>query len=252
MWLLQPILAKGFGKEVGRLLEIKNVMMGYGDLKVLNNVSLTVNLGETVALVGSNGAGKTSLLRAISRLEPIWSGSIKWNDAELTQLKAHEIPLRRIAHVPQGRGILNTLSVADNLYLGAYIPEARAHSEQNLQKVLKLFPILAERLNQPAGTLSGGQQQMLAIGRALMLEPELMILDEPSLGLAPVVVETVFKIIQEINSNGVSILLIEQNLVEALKVSTRGYVLETGVIVMEGPAAELAANKNIQEVYLGL
>jgi branched-chain amino acid transport system ATP-binding protein len=234
------------------MLEVNNVTMGYGDLKVLDNVSLKVEHGETVALVGSNGAGKTSLLRAISRLEPIWSGSLLWNGEELTRLKAHEIPFRRIAHVPQGRGILNTLSVEDNLYLGSYIPLARPHREQNFHKALELFPILAERLKQQAGTLSGGQQQMLAIARALMLEPELLILDEPSLGLAPVVVDTVFKVIKEINTQGVSILLIEQNLVEALKVSTRGYVLETGVVVMEGRASDLASNKNIREAYLGL
>lgn len=234
------------------MLEIKNVSMGYGDLQVLDNVSLIVKEGETAALVGSNGAGKTSLLRAISGLEPIWSGSITWKGQDLTALRAHEIPALGIAHVPQGRGILGTLSVKDNLLLGACSPAAREKREETMEEVLDLFPILRERLNQLAGTLSGGQQQMLALARALMLDPELMILDEPSLGLAPVIVEQVFDVIANISKRGVTILIIEQNLVEALSVASRGYVLETGRVILEGLAEELLNDERIREAYLGM
>ncbi|MGI9862571.1 ABC transporter ATP-binding protein [Moorella naiadis] len=234
------------------MLQINELVTGYGDMKVLHGISLQINDGETVALVGSNGAGKTTLLRAISGLIPIWSGSIILDNKNLVGIPAHAVPSYGIAHIPQGRGVLGTLSVFDNLMLGAYIPAAKAQRKETLEEVFRLFPILKERQNQLAGTLSGGQQQMLAIGRALMLHPKILILDEPSLGLAPIVVESVFKIITDISKQGVSILVIEQNLIEALGVSSRGYVLETGKIVMEGSSKELLANKRIREAYLGI
>ncbi|MDN5361644.1 MAG: branched-chain amino acid transport system ATP-binding protein [Moorella sp. (in: firmicutes)] len=234
------------------MLQINELVTGYGDMKVLHGISLQINDGETVALVGSNGAGKTTLLRAISGLIPIWSGSIILDNKNLVGIPAHALPSYGIAHIPQGRGVLGTLSVFDNLMLGAYIPAAKAQRKETLEEVFRLFPILKERQNQLAGTLSGGQQQMLAIGRALMLHPKILILDEPSLGLAPIVVESVFKIITDISKRGVSILVIEQNLIEALGVSSRGYVLETGKIVMEGSSKELLASNRIREAYLGI
>jgi branched-chain amino acid transport system ATP-binding protein len=221
-------------------------------MKVLDQVSLLVNTGETVSLVGSNGAGKTTLLRAISGLIRVWSGSIIFEGQDLTKLPAHKLPSLGIAHIPQGRGILSQLSVKDNLILGSYIPSAKAKREQTLEKVYSLFPILKEKENDPGGSLSGGQQQMLAIGRALMSHPKLLILDEPSLGLAPIMVESVFQIIKDISSQGVSILVIEQNLVEALAVSTRGYVLETGRVVLEGSSEALATNQEVRAAYLGI
>jgi branched-chain amino acid transport system ATP-binding protein len=234
------------------MLEIKDIVTGYGDMKVLDGVSLTVKEGETVALVGSNGAGKTTLLRAISGLIPIWSGSITLNGQDLSKVPAHELPRYGIAHIPQGRGILTRLSVYDNLMLGGYIPSAKPRRKETLEKIFQFFPILKERKNQLAGTLSGGEQQMLAIGRALMMHPKLLILDEPSLGLAPIIVRNVFNIIADISKTGVSVLLVEQNLVEALTISDRGYVLETGRIVLTGTSKELMANKRIREAYLGI
>jgi len=234
------------------MLEIKDVVTGYGDMKVLDGVSLIVKKGETVALVGSNGAGKTTLLRAISALIPIWSGSITLNGQDLTKIPAYELPRYGIAHIPQGRGILTRLSVYDNLMLGGYIPSARNRRLETLESVFQLFPILKERKNQLAGTLSGGEQQMLAIGRALMMHPKLLILDEPSLGLAPIIVKNVFNIITDISKRGVSILLVEQNLVEALTISDRAYVLENGRVVLTGTSRELMMNTKIREAYLGI
>jgi branched-chain amino acid transport system ATP-binding protein len=221
-------------------------------MKVLDGVSLGVDSGEAVALVGSNGAGKTTLLRAISGLIPVWSGSIVFDGKELTKLPAHTLPGLGIAHIPQGRGVLSQLTVNDNLILGAYTRSAKPKRAATLDKVYELFPMLGEKREHLGGSLSGGQQQMLAIARALMSHPKLLILDEPSLGLAPIVVASVFKIIKEISAEGVSMLLIEQNLVEALAVSSRGYVLETGRVVLEGPSEELAANQEVRAAYLGI
>ncbi len=234
------------------MLQIRDITTGYGDMKVLDGVSMTVNAGETVSLVGSNGAGKTTLLRAISGLIPVWSGSIVFDGKEVTKVSAHTLPALGLAHIPQGRGILSQLTVNDNLLLGAYVQPARSKRAETLEKVYELFPILKEKKQQLGGSLSGGQQQMLAIARALMSHPKLLILDEPSLGLAPIVVDSVFKIIKNISSQGVSILLIEQNLVEALGVSSRGYVLETGRVVLDGASEQLAANKQVQAAYLGI
>jgi len=234
------------------VLAIKEIVTGYGDMKVLDGVSLGVDSGEAVALVGSNGAGKTTLLRAISGLIPVWSGSIVFDGKELTKLPAHTLPGLGIAHIPQGRGVLSQLTVNDNLILGAYTRSAKPKRAATLDKVYELFPMLGEKREHLGGSLSGGQQQMLAIARALMSHPKLLILDEPSLGLAPIVVASVFKIIKEISAEGVSMLLIEQNLVEALAVSSRGYVLETGRVVLEGPSEELAANQEVRAAYLGI
>ena len=234
------------------MLAIKEIVTGYGDMKVLDGVSLGVDSGEAVALVGSNGAGKTTLLRAISGLIPVWSGSIVFDGKELTKLPAHTLPGLGIAHIPQGRGVLSQLTVNDNLILGAYTRSAKPKRAATLDKVYELFPMLGEKREHLGGSLSGGQQQMLAIARALMSHPKLLILDEPSLGLAPIVVASVFKIIKEISAEGVSMLLIEQNLVEALAVSSRGYVLETGRVVLEGPSEELAANQEVRAAYLGI
>lgn len=234
------------------LLEIKDLCAGYGDLQVLFDISMKVNEGEVVSLVGSNGAGKTTLLRILSGLEPVKSGSVLYQGWDLTKLKPYEKADHGIAHIPQGRGILGSLSVRENLVMGAYPKAARVSMEKNIQKSFEMFPILKERQNQMAGSLSGGEQQMLAIARALMISPKLLMLDEPSLGLAPIVVKDMFEIISKVAKQGVSILIVEQNLNQALSVADRGYVLETGQIVMEGKASELLANEEIQAAYLGI
>lgn len=234
------------------LLEIKDLCAGYGDLQVLFNISMKVNEGEVVSLVGSNGTGKTTLLRILSGLEPIKSGSILYQGEDLTKIKPYEKADHGIAHIPQGRGILGSLTVKENLVMGAYPKAARASMEANIEKSFSMFPILKERQNQMAGSLSGGEQQMLAIARALMISPKLLMLDEPSLGLAPIVVKDMFDIISNVAKQGVSILIVEQNLNQALSVADRGYVLETGQIVMEGKAADLLANEEIQAAYLGI
>ena len=234
------------------LLEIKDLCAGYGDLQVLFDISMKVNEGEVVSLVGSNGAGKTTLLRILSGLEPVKSGSVLYQGRDLTKLKPYEKADHGIAHIPQGRGILGSLSVRENLVMGAYPKAARVSMEENIQKSFEMFPILKERQNQMAGSLSGGEQQMLAIARALMISPKLLMLDEPSLGLAPIVVKDMFEIISKVAKQGVSILIVEQNLNQALSVADRGYVLETGQIVMEGTASELLANEEIQAAYLGI
>ena len=234
------------------MFSIENVSAAYGDLKVLYGVSLYIDIGEIVSLVGSNGAGKTTLLQIISGFVPIASGRVTFNGVDLSTVKTYGRADLGIAHIPQGRGILGTLSVKDNLYVGAYSKKARPGLQANLAKVYELFPILKERQEQLAGSLSGGQQQMLAIGRALMQQPKLLMLDEPSLGLAPIIVEEVFRVIRELSTQGISILIVEQNLFQALSVSNRGYVLETGRVVMEGQASELIADERIESAYLGI
>lgn len=234
------------------LLKIENLNCGYGDLKVLFDISLQVDKAECVALVGSNGAGKTTLLRVISGVTPITSGKVWWEGKDITNVAAHLRPEFGIAHIPQGRGILTTVSIYDNLMLGAYCKRSRSKRMDLMTKVLDMFPILKERLSHQAGTLSGGQQQMLAIGRALMLEPTLLVLDEPSLGLAPIVVDEVFRTIDRVKETGTSILLIEQNLVQALAVADRGYVIETGHINIEGKSKDLLHNEDVRKAYLGI
>ena len=216
------------------------------------DVSLEINEGEVVALVGSNGAGKTTLLRTISGEVIPTSGSINWMGQELTEMPENKRAINGIAHIPQGRGILASLSIKDNLLLGTYTKRTKPRRGELLEKVLQMFPILKERLNFPAGSLSGGQQQMLAIARAMMMAPKLLILDEPSLGLAPVVVDDVYRTLDIMKREGSSMLVIEQNLTKALSISDRGYVLETGHMQMTGPSSELLNNKDIQSAYLGI
>ena len=216
------------------------------------DVSLEINEGEVVALVGSNGAGKTTLLRTISGEVIPTSGSINWMGQELTEMPENKRAINGIAHIPQGRGILASLSIKDNLLLGTYTKRTKPRRGELLEKVLQMFPILKERLNFPAGSLSGGQQQMLAIARAMMMAPKLLILDEPSLGLAPVVVDDVYRTLDIMKREGSSMLVIEQNLTKSLSISDRGYVLETGHMQMTGPSRELLNNKDIQSAYLGI
>ena len=234
------------------MLKMDKICAGYGDLKVLFDVSLEINEGEVVALVGSNGAGKTTLLRTISGEVIPTSGSINWMGQELTEMPENKRAINGIAHIPQGRGILASLSIKDNLLLGTYTKRTKPRRGELLEKVLQMFPILKERLNFPAGSISGGQQQMLAIARAMMMAPKLLILDEPSLGLAPVVVDDVYRTLDIMKREGSSMLVIEQNLTKALSISDRGYVLETGHMQMTGPSRELLNNKDIQRAYLGI
>lgn len=234
------------------LLSLDKVSAGYGDLKVLFDVSVEVGEGEVVSLVGPNGAGKTTLLNIISGFVPVTSGAVRYKGEDLTKVKTSRRAELGIAHIPQGRGILDTLTVRENLILGAYNRKSKPNLEKNLKAQMEHFPILKERENQLAGSLSGGQQQMLAIARAMMQEPDLLILDEPSLGLAPIVVKDMFQIISDVSKQGMAILIVEQNLKQALSVASRGYVFETGRVVLEGSAQELLDNKGIQKAYLGV
>ena len=235
------------------MLKIENLSAGYGDMQVLFDISLNVEEGEVVSLVGSNGAGKTTLLRIISGFLPVKKGTISYLGQDLLKTKPQDRADLGISHIPQGRGILGTLTVKENLIMGAYPKNVRKKVNIEIENAYKRFPKLMERQNQMAGTLSGGEQQMLAIARALMIHPRLLMLDEPSLGLAPIVVENVFEIISGISrEEGVSILIVEQNLVQALSVANRAYVLETGKLVMQGQANELMDNPDIQRAYLGL
>ncbi len=233
------------------MLKIDALRAGYGDLQVLHGVSLEVGERETVALLGANGAGKTTLLRVISRFHPAAGGGVWWRGEDLLAHPAHHLPSLGIAHVPDGRGILRTLTVLENLELGAFVPQARARRSESLDYVLTLFPILGERRSQWAGTLSGGEQQMLAIGRALMLRPRLLIFDEPSLGLAPKVQSLIFAVINGIRASGTAVLLVEQNVQQALTIANRGYVLETGHIVLAGASGDLLQNDKVRSAYLG-
>lgn len=234
------------------MLDIHRLNVGYDDLKVLFDLELSVNEGEVVALVGSNGAGKTTLLRAISGTIPVTSGSVEWYGTDLTKIPAHKRAEMGIAHIPQGRGILSTLSIKDNLIMGSYSKRTRSRRDANIDRVLCAFPILRERLSHLAGTLSGGQQQMLAIARAMVMEPQLLILDEPSLGLAPIIVDEMFAILADLKSQGTSMLIIEQNLVKALGLADRGYVLETGHVALKGSSQELLVDPEVRRVYLGI
>ena len=233
------------------MLEIQDLDVHYGAIHALKKVHLKVEEGQIVALLGSNGAGKTTTLRAISGLLKPSGGSIKFRGKSLAGIAPHKIVRLGISHTPEGRGIFPELTVSENLDLGAFIRKDRAAIATDRERVLELFPRVRERLRQKAGTLSGGEQQMLAIGRALLARPALLLLDEPSLGLAPQIVLTIFRIIREINATGTTILLVEQNAHLALQAAHRAYVLETGSIAMEGPAAELAATDEIRKAYLG-
>jgi len=233
------------------LLRLDGLEAGYGDLTAVAGVSLEVRAGEAVALIGSNGAGKTTTLRAISGLLPVRAGRIEFEGARLDGLGSAQIVARGIAHVPEGRQLFPTLTVRDNLELGSRDAERRRRGDA-LELVFTLFPRLRERERQLAGTLSGGEQQMCAIGRGLMARPRLLLLDEPSLGLAPVAVKLIFEILQRVNRDGTTILLVEQNVPRALQLSHRGYVIENGRLVLEGTRASLLASPHVKQAYLGL
>ncbi len=232
------------------MLRVSDLHVYYGEIHALKGASLAVDKGEIVALLGPNGAGKTTTLKTISGLLVPRTGAVALEGESLVGVPPHEIVHRGIAHVPEGRKIFNRLTVAENLELGAYIRSDGAIRE-DMERVFALFPRLRERRTQVAGTLSGGEQQMLAIGRALMARPRLLLLDEPSMGLAPVLVEQIFATVEDINRQGTPILLVEQNAAMALTIAHRGYVLETGSIVLEGPAQTLAENAEIRRAYLG-
>jgi branched-chain amino acid transport system ATP-binding protein len=232
------------------VLEVRDLHVYYGEIHALKGASLSVEKGEIVALLGPNGAGKTTTLKTISGLLAPRSGGVTLEGQSLVGVPAHEIVRRGLAHVPEGRRIFNRLSVAENLEMGAYTRSDGAIGE-DMDRAFTLFPRLRERRTQVAGTLSGGEQQMLAIGRALMARPRLLLLDEPSMGLAPVLVEQIFETIQDINRQGTPILLVEQNAAMALTIAQRGYVLETGAIVLEGSARALGENADIRRAYLG-
>ena len=241
-----------WAESMSALLRLEAVEVGYGDVPAVDEVSLEVREGETVALIGSNGAGKTTTLRAISGLLPLRRGAVRFAGERLDGLSPAGIVARGIAHVPEGRQLFPSMTVLENLGLGCRGAAARARRQETLAQVFELFPRLRERRQQAAGTLSGGEQQMCAIGRGLMARPRLLMLDEPSLGLAPVMVRTIFDDLRRINAQGTTILLVEQNVLRSLQLSHRGYVLENGRISMHGPAAELLESPHVKQAYLGL
>ncbi|HKB23530.1 MAG TPA: ABC transporter ATP-binding protein [Methylomirabilota bacterium] len=233
------------------LLRLEGIEAGYGDMTAVRGVSLEVRAGEIVALIGSNGAGKTTTLRAISGLVPLRRGAVELDGRRLQEVTPARIVAGGVAHVPEGRQLFPSMTVEENLTLGARTAESRRLRAETLERVVTLFPRLAERRRQLAGTLSGGEQQMAAIGRALMARPRLLMLDEPSLGLAPVVVASIFEDLVRINRDGVTILLVEQHVPRALRLSHRAYVLENGTIALEGPSARLLADEGIKRAYFG-
>jgi len=232
------------------MFKLSDIFVSYGMIAALKGVSLEVRQGEIVALIGANGAGKSTTLMSISGVERLTAGSIRYNDRQISGMPSHEIVALGISQVPEGRRILPRMTVRENLEMGAFLRDKR-QIEPDMDRVFGMFPALADRSKQLGGTLSGGEQQMLAIGRALMSRPKLLLLDEPSLGLAPIIVSRIFKIIEEINGQGTTILLVEQNAKAALRLATRAYVMESGKIVMQGPAAELANDPGIKKAYLG-
>ena len=234
------------------LLEIDNITLLYGRIQALHGISLEVDQGEIVALIGANGAGKTTTMRAVSGLRPIASGAIRFAGQDITRMRPDLRVVRGISQSPEGRGIFPGMTVLENLEMGAYTRRDGAAIRQDLDRVFGLFPRLRERMRQPGGTLSGGEQQMLAVGRALMSRPKLMLLDEPSMGLAPMLIQQIFSIITEINQQGTTILLVEQNAQQALSRAHRGYVLETGRIVKTGTGSDLLHDSAVKEAYLGV
>jgi branched-chain amino acid transport system ATP-binding protein len=234
------------------MLEVRSVTAGYGEFTALWDVTLTVNAGEAVAVVGPNGAGKTTLMRVISGLVPVRAGDLRLDGRSLAGRRAYEIVAHGIAHVPEGRRIFPRLSVEENLKMGGFLPASRRHHSETVGRVYNLFPVLAERRRQRAGTLSGGEQQMLAIGRALMSKPRLILLDEPSLGLAPVMVLRLFDLIRRVRQEGYTILIVEQNVRQVLSLVDRAYLLEVGRIKVEGRAADLAEQDFVRKAYVGL
>jgi branched-chain amino acid transport system ATP-binding protein len=233
------------------LLDVRDLDFAYGDVQVLRGVSLNVNPGEIVTLVGSNGAGKTTTLRNISRLLRPRAGTMVFDGKDLTRLASHQVVELGVVQVPEGRRVFPEMTVLENLRMGGYIKSARPERERNLERGLTLFPRLRERIEQLAGTLSGGEQQMLAIARGLMARPRLLVLDEPSLGLSPLLVRTIFDTIVQINAQGTSVLLVEQNVYQSLRIAARGYVLETGRIALSGTGSELLSNDQVKAAFLG-
>ena len=233
------------------VLSVKDLQVHYGAIHALRGISLEVPDGKVVALIGANGAGKTTTLRAITRMLRVTAGSVRFRGEELTRLQPHEIVARGLAHAPEGRGIFLNLTLRENLELGAFLRKDGDGIRADLERSFHLFPILKERIDQVAGTLSGGEQQMLAVARALMSRPRLLLLDEPSLGLAPQVVERIFQVLKDVSQSGVSLLLVEQNAHKALQIAHQAYVLETGEVVMKGSGKELLASPEVRKAYLG-
>jgi len=233
------------------LLQLAGVCVSYGGVRAVEGVNLVVRRGEIVALIGANGAGKTTTLRAVSGVVPLAAGSVLFDGRKIGGLKPHEVARLGIAHVPEGRGVFPAMTVMENLQMGAYARGSKPGLREDLARVFELFPRLAERARQPAGTLSGGEQQMLAIGRALMARPVLMLLDEPSMGLSPLLVEEIFGLLGRLHREGSTILLVEQNAFMALSVARRAYVLENGRVVLEGDANALRADPKVRAAYLG-
>jgi branched-chain amino acid transport system ATP-binding protein len=234
------------------MLEISKLQFAYGDLQVLWGVDLSVQQGEIVTVVGANGAGKSTILRNCSRLGKALSGSIKFQGEDLAGLQSHEVVARGLVQVPEARRIFPEMTVVENLRMGSYLPPTRPDRQRNMERVFTLFPRLAERRKQLGGTMSGGEQQMLAIARGLMANPKLLLLDEPSLGLSPLFVKNIFDIIKQINAQGTTILLVEQNVYQSLHISHRAYVLETGRVVLSGTGAELLENAHVKKAFLGM
>jgi branched-chain amino acid transport system ATP-binding protein len=234
------------------LLELQNVTLLYGRIQALHGISLTVAQGEIVALIGANGAGKSTTMRAISGLRPVAEGSIKFEGEDITKLRADLRVVRGVSQSPEGRGIFPGMTVRENLEMGAYTRRNRTEINEDLDRAFSLFPRLKEREKQVGGTMSGGEQQMLAVGRALMSRPKLLLLDEPSMGLAPMLIQQIFDIIVEINQQGTTVLLVEQNAQQALSRAHRAYVLETGRIVKTGTGAELLTDPSVKDAYLGV
>ena len=235
-----------------KLLELTNVHSYYGHIHALKGISLHVNEGEIVTLIGANGAGKSTTLRTISGLLHAKEGAVKLEGKDITHLEPHLVVTAGVGHVPEGRGIFPKLTVRENLEIGAYTVDNQSKNDESMEQVFELFPRLKERVDQHGGTLSGGEQQMLAIGRGLMLHPRILMLDEPSMGLAPVLVELIFSIINKLNEGGTTILLVEQNARMALSIAHRGYVLQTGEIVLTDTADKLKKNEMVQKSYLGI
>ncbi|HSH13775.1 MAG TPA: ABC transporter ATP-binding protein [Desulfurivibrionaceae bacterium] len=233
------------------LLEVHNLKVAYGGIQAVKGIDFTIGAGELVTLIGCNGAGKTTTLKALAGLLPLVAGQVRYQGEKLRECPAHQLVRRGIALVPEGRGVFARLTVAENLQMGAYVRHDQAGIAQDLQMVYELFPRLAERRRQPAGTLSGGEQQMVAMGRAMMSRPRLLMLDEPSMGLAPLLVAKIFATIREISARGVSILLVEQNAKLALEVADRGYVLESGLVTLAGSGVDLLGSAEVRRAYLG-
>ena len=233
------------------MLEVKDLEVNYGMIKAIKGISFEVNEGEVISLIGANGAGRTTILHTITGLLSPKNGSIMFEGVDITKVPAHKIVSMGMAHVPEGRRVFANLSVYQNLKMGAFTRSDKAEIEESLENVYKRFPRLKERLNQMAGTLSGGEQQMLAMGRALMSKPKIILMDEPSMGLSPIYVNEIFDIIKEVSASGTTVLLVEQNAKKALSIADRGYVLETGNIVLDGKANDLLNNDAIKKAYLG-